>query len=715
MTGVPGEAPAPSRGVPIRWSLIRNLCLLIVFLTGTLLVSTVYTGRRIVASTSEALIGGALDSVRSELHRFTGPVQRSLVIAAELARTGVVDLDDTAGLNRVFMPLVANIPQISSVNVGDAEGRGYMLLRFADRWRNRLVWSDRWGHRIEFAEWRDETTLLREWIVEDPVEDERYDPRSRDWYRVAVEQGSEVPPASAVYWTDVYSFFTTGEPGVTAMVNARDARDRRYVLAYDVTLSDLSDFTRNLDVSPNGFAFVFDADGRVLGLPGLARFEGAEARKAATLKRPGELGAPVIEAATQAFSALAPGEREIFSFRSGGETWWADVQPYPLGANRELTIAALVPQDDLIGVIAEQRLLLIGVSILGFGVATLMAFWLARRYGEPLSALAENSERIGSLELGDLVEVDASLREVDQLAVEQERMRVALDSFSRYVPTEIIRELMNRGEAARIGGTRREMTSLFTDIVGFTSISERMSPETLTAHVAEYFEVLLGVIQGDGFGTVTQLNGDGVVAMWGAPVDVPDHARRAVLAVVRCQERLAELNAGWRERDLAPLSTRFGLASGAALIGNVGAASRLVYTAIGDTVNLASRLEGLGRAYGVSVLAAASTREAAGSGLVWRTLDVVRVKGKERAVEVSELLGSETQVGEPARRFAARYEEGLALYRSRSFERAAAILDALLRENPGELSVVRLLALARAHAAEPPPDDWDGVSIFEQK
>lgn len=709
------ELPASPRGVPIRWSLIRNLCLLIVLLTGTILVSTIYTGRRIAESTSKALIGGAVDSVRGELQRFTGPVQRSLVVAAELARTGVLDLDDRVGLNRVFMPLIAQIPQISSVNVGDAEGRGFMLMRFPEHWRNRFVWTDRWGHRIEFSEWSDETTLLREWTVEDPGEDERYDPRNRDWYRVAVEQGSEAPPASVVYWTDVYSFFTTGEPGVTAMVNAHDARGRRYVLAYDVTLRDLTDFTRNLEVSPNGFAFVLSADDRVIGLPGLPLFESAEVREAAILKRPDELGAPVVEDATKAFFALPPGERDIFSFHSGGETWWGEVQPYPLGANRELTIAALVPQDDLIGVITEQRVLLLGVSMLGFGVATLMAFWLARRYGQPLATLAENSQRIGSLELGELAEVDSSLREVHQLAAEQERMRVALDSFSRYVPTEIIRELLIRGEAARIGGTRREMTSLFTDIADFTSISEQMSPETLTAHVAEYFEALLSIIQGDGFGTVTQLTGDGVVAMWGAPVEVPDHARRAVLAVVRCQERLAELNAGWRERGLAPLPTRFGLASGAALIGNVGAASRLVYTAMGDTVNLASRLEGLGRSYGVSVLAAASTREAAGAGLVWRTLDVVRVKGKERPVEVSELLGSETQVGEPARRFAARYEEGLALYRSRSFESAAKTLGALLQESPGELSVERLLVLARAHAADPPPDDWDGVSNFEEK
>ena len=709
------DSSEPAEKTSIRWSLIRNLFLLIVVLTATILLSTVYTGRRIAHSTSRDLIDDALQSVRSELHRFTDPVQRSLQFGAQLASTGVIDLDDPAGMNAVFMPLVTQIPQISAVNVGDAEGRGYLLLRMGDRWRNRFVWQERWGRRMEFSEWADGDAEAREWTVENPSDDEFYDPRTRDWYRMATELEADAPAPGAVYWTDVYSFFSTGRPGITAMVHVTDAKGRRYVLAYDLTLTALTEFTRHLDVSANGFAFLLAEDGRVLGLPGLPQFESDAAREAAILERPSALGVPVIQDATAAFRRLRSGQPRIFSFSSDGEQWWCDVQPFALGWNRELTIAALVPQEDLVGIIGEQRLLVLGVSLFGFGVATAMAFWLARRYARPLATLAENSHRIGVLELGELDEVETSLREIDQLAIEQDRMRVALDSFARYVPTEIIRELLSRGEAAKIGGTRREITSLFTDIADFTTISERVSPEVLTSHVAEYFEAMLGILQADGFGTVTQLSGDGVVAMWGAPAEVSDHASRAVEAVARCRERLADLNAVWRERGLAPLPTRFGLATGDALIGNVGAASRLVYTAMGDTVNLASRLEGLGRAYGVDTIAAAATREAAGPGFVWRTLDTVRVKGKEHPVEVSELLGPASSVARPERDAAARYEEGLGLFRQRRFESAAERLEALLRDSPEDLAAERLLGRARAYGAAPPPDDWDTVSTFNEK
>jgi adenylate cyclase len=711
--------PERHRTVTIRWSLVRNLFLLIVLLTGSILLTTVYTGRSITEAMSRALIDRALQRTESDLLRFFDPVQGGLRFARELARNGTLDVNDARAMNRLFIPLVERIPQISSVNVGDAEGRGYLLMRFPDRWRNRLTWTERWGDRLEYSEWKDGASLLREWTAEEPPPEERYDPRTRAWYRVALEAAAQLEPGAAVphevYWTDAYTFFTTGDPGITAMIHVEDAQGNRFILALDVLLRDLSGFTRQLRVSPNGFVFVMADDGKVLGLPGLRAFDDAQARQQALLKQPRELGIASVDDGARAFRALGPQPPPIFSFTSGGERYWADSSPLRLGANRTVTVVAVVPEADLVGVITQQRVLLLGVSLVGFGAALAMALWLAGRYSHPLSTLARNSQRIGSLELRDLVPVASSLREVDQLVTEQERMRVALDSFSRYVPMEIIRELLARGEAARIGGSRRTITSLFTDVRGFTSISEALSPEAITAHMAEYFEQMLQIVQGDGYGTVTQLNGDGLVAFWGAPLEDEEHAAHAAEAVVRCEERLAELNPRWKERGLPELPTRFGLATGPVVVGNVGALSRLVYTALGDTVNLASRLEGLSRFYGTSVLVSAPMRAAAGDGFAWRLVDVVRVKGKARAVEVHELLGRAAGVPAPTLAFAARYEEALAAYRGRRFGEAVTTLEALDAERPDDVSVERLLHRARGFAATSPPEDWDGVSDFFEK
>jgi adenylate cyclase len=281
------------------------------------------------------------------------------------------------------------------------------------------------------------------------------------------------------------------------------------------------------------------------------------------------------------------------------------------------------------------------------------------------------------------------------------------------VPVDVVRELMTRGEAAKIGGARCEVTALFTDIQGFTSIAEGMDPEVITAHLGEYFEELLSIVQGDGFGTVTQLTGDGLVGFWGAPKPDAEHARHAAAAVLACEARLAELEAEWKRQGKPALRTRFGLASGAAVVGNVGAASRLVYTAIGDTINLASRLEGLSRFYGTSVLASDATREAAGDAFEWRRVDRVRVKGRSEVVEVYELLGSAGAVSEERRSFARRYETALTLFGERRFSEASALLAEL--EIRGDLSVSRLLGLSRRFSSQPPPEEWEAVTDYFEK
>jgi len=716
MASEPGPDP---RTITIRWSLIRNLCLLLIILTGTIMLTTFYTGRQITRSTSKALIDRAIGQVQSDLRGYVEPVENALRLGRSLAHSGAIDLADPAALNRFFMPLVERIPQISSINLSDADGRGYLLLRFPDRWRNRLTWTEKWGDRLDYSEWRDESTLIRRWTVEEPDEDERYDPRVRDWYTVAQAGAAEFEPGAAlpqnVYWTDPYTFFTSGEPGITASLHVEDPGGRRLVLAFDLQLRDLSEFTRQLEVSPGGLSIVMTEDRRVIGLPGLARFARPSERREALLKYPRDLGLQVLTDGADAASTRVEGAPAIFSFESGGERHWADLRRVDLGANRSIAIVVVVPESDLVGVIKEQRVLLLGVSVLGFVAAVSMAFWLARRYSRPLSMLAENSQRIGSLELRQLEPVQSTLREVEQLATEQERMRVALDSFSRYVPVDVIKELMTRGEAARIGGARRDITALFTDVQGFTSIAESLSPEALTAHMAVYFEEMLKIVQGDGYGTVTQLNGDGLVAFWGAPIQDDEHAAHCAGAVLRCHERLAELNDRWEGEGLPRLPTRFGLASGPVVVGNVGALSRLVYTALGDTVNLASRLEGLSRFYGTSILCSGATREETGEAFEWREVDRVRVKGKSRAVAAHELLGRRGAVSEERLRFARRYEEALDAYRSRLFGEAIFRLEALEAERPGDLSLTRLLALSRRYQAEPPSEEWDGASDFFEK
>ncbi len=707
------------RTTSILWSLSGNLLALIVLLSSAILLSTIYTANSIRRNASRNLIERAMSRTETDLTNLFGPVQRILGLSRRWAESGLIDPTDNARLNALFMPVLDQAHQISAVNLGDDRGRGFLLLRLDDRWRNRRVDADAWGDRIEFQEWSDEDTLIREWSIDQPSDEERYDPRVRAWYQVAADDAQPSEPGGGlpegVYWTEPYTFFSTSEPGISASVRARGPDGRPFVVALDVSLANLSNFTRQLKITPHGSAVIIDDQGRVIGLPNDPMFDDPDNRSRALLKRARDLGVPVIVDGALAYQSLAGTRPDIFSFESRGETYWAQFRPFQLGANRVIQIAIAIPEDDLLGVVRQQRLLFGAIAMLAMFGASLMAIALSRRFSSPLRELARKSQRMGQLDLAPAPAIESSLTEVDQLAEEQERMRIALDAFSKYVPVELVRELLRRGEAAKIGGSEREITILFSDIIGFTTIAESMSPAALTAHLGEYFAALLELIQEDGYGDINEIAGDGVVAFWGAPADDADHARHAVDAVLRCRERLAELDLDWRGRGLPPMPTRFGLATGPVVVGNVGAPSRLSYAAVGDSVNVGSRVEGLNRIYGTELLATAAVRERAGSRYLWRLLDVVRVKGKKEAIDVYELLGRSGEVSAAVEQFARRYEAAFALFRERHFEESLGLLEDLAREHGDDLSVARLAQRARALREDPPGADWDAVSRFEVK
>ncbi|MHC5012161.1 MAG: adenylate/guanylate cyclase domain-containing protein, partial [Planctomycetota bacterium] len=375
----------------------------------------------------------------------------------------------------------------------------------------------------------------------------------------------------------------------------------------------------------------------------------------------------------------------------------------------EFRIGVVAPESDFLGEVHAQRTFVLVLTVAALLVAGVISMVLARRYSRPIDQLVEQSERIRNLDLRAGVSSPTNLREMAKLGEAQERMRVALDAFARYVPTEVVRELLDRGEAAHIGGRSRSLTILFSDIEGFTSISESMSPEALTGHMASYFDALVQILR-KGHGTIDKFVGDAIVAFWGAPRPDEDHARNAVESVYRCTEALDRLNREWEAEGLPPLPTRFGLSTGDVVVGNVGTPSRLSYTVLGDAVNLASRLEGTNRVYGTRVLASTATRKAAGDDFHWRKVDVVRVKGREEPEALYELLGPRGEVDPGRLAWAAQYEEALEQYHAREFAAVGRILERAEALRPGDLSVRRLAELARRYEAESPPEDWDPVT-----
>ena len=291
---------------------------------------------------------------------------------------------------------------------------------------------------------------------------------------------------------------------------------------------------------------------------------------------------------------------------------------------------------------------------------------------------------------------------------EKSRLRSA---FAQYVSRTLVERILANPAAARLGGERRELTVMFSDIRGFSRLAESLPPERLADFLNQYLTPMTElVLERDG--TLDKYIGDAVMAVWNAPVDVPDHAARACDTGLAMLERLTKLNARWQTQSLPSVAIGIGINTGPMSVGNMGSEARFDYTVLGDAVNLGSRLESLTKEYGVDILCGEATRAAAGTGFVFRELDRVRVVGKDRSVTIFELMGKAGAVAYTADDLAS-WERMLGDYRARKFRSAEVELRTLLAGHPDDGPTQIFLERVRELTANPPGADWDGV--YEQR
>jgi len=278
--------------------------------------------------------------------------------------------------------------------------------------------------------------------------------------------------------------------------------------------------------------------------------------------------------------------------------------------------------------------------------------------------------------------------------------------FSSYLSPKLVARLEKDPDAAKIGGDSKEVTVLFTDVKGFTTFSEAHPPQVVVSRLNEYLGAMVQVIEQHD-GTIDKFIGDAIMAYWGAPLSQTDHAGQAMHCVVAMADRMAALQAQWADQKLEPFSIRGGLNSGEVVAGNVGfAGKKMEYTVIGDTVNLASRLEGTAKYYGITWLVGESTFHLAAEVCPYRELDKIRVIGKQLPVTIYEpQVGPAALSGEQL----AAFHAAVAIYRQRDWLAAQAGFEQLATELPHDQPCRLYIERCMYFAANPPAADWDGV------
>ena len=288
------------------------------------------------------------------------------------------------------------------------------------------------------------------------------------------------------------------------------------------------------------------------------------------------------------------------------------------------------------------------------------------------------------------------------------------DMFGQYLSPKVVEDLVEDPSKIQLGGEEREMTAYFSDVVGFTTISENLSPSELVHLLNDYLTEMCNIIIGYE-GTIDKFQGDAIIAFWGAPAVQSDHARRACLASIDMSNRLAELREKWHAEGVPQLKVRMGLNSGPMVVGNMGSVQRLDYTIMGDTVNLTARLEGANKAYGSQMMISESTYSACRDAVDVRELDLLRVVGKTEPVTVYELLDRKNQSTETVADLVAQFEKGLNLYKAGKFGQAKIEFEACLKIVAADGPAQAYIQRCQGYMDNPPDADWDGVFTLTEK
>ena len=456
-------------------------------------------------------------------------------------------------------------------------------------------------------------------------------------------------------------------------------------------------------------AFICDAEGRLITR--IAPTDRLEEMEDDLRIAPGGLP-PEITAALASPILRAAADRDTSvsgEFRANGNVYFATFRALPRPQTQDWIIGIVVPRAYYFGQLSvmRQRLLavLLGVMIL-LVAAGAVILWAVRR-GQ--AQITRESLKMNAFDF-TAARPDSLFRDVTDVLESQEKAKAAMRAMSKYVPIDLVRRLYREKSEPMLGGELMEVSIMFTDIKDFTTVSEKLAPNDLADALGRYLAVLAGIIQQESHGTIDKFIGDAIMTFWNAPEPVPDHPRMACLAALRCREAGRALAAAPEWGALPAFVTRFGLHYAPALIGHFGAPDRMNYTAMGDAVNLASRLEGLNKQYGTTIIASETIVKATGEEFVVRLLDRVAVKGKSEAIRIYELLGRKGEAAE-MRETVEKYEEALAAYCARDFSRAMEILE----RQPGDAPSGRLLERCRGFLKEAPAKDWDGVFVSEVK
>jgi adenylate cyclase len=454
-----------------------------------------------------------------------------------------------------------------------------------------------------------------------------YDPRKRFWY-------IDTMKADQALISSPYIAFSIGAPVITVSAPLRGKV--RGVIAADLKLDDFSDFVYAQRPGEHGTALIFDQAGMLVAHPDFAQFVANAMTHPShpQLSNIKELGGGLAASVLKAWDG---GDQYDGSIRERGQDFLFRLRKFTLGEQFSLNVLMIAQKDDFVKDI--RKLQDAGLIVGMIAVAAFVpGVWLfGSKMSRSLKAITAQAAKLQMLGVPDCSPVGSYIKEVHELGLTVSLAQRAIWSFSRFVPKELVRRVVDNSISSELGGVRQEITVLFTDVRGFTTIAESSDPDALMHQTSRYFAALTEAFLAEA-GTVDKFIGDAVMVFWNAPNSQPDHVERACWAALAGKMASEKLNAQFEAEGLQPFFTRFGIHVGEAVVGNLGSAERMNYTALGSTVNLAARLEGLNKEYGTAILASEDVYSRARHCFRFKEIGSVIAKGMTTETHIYELV-----------------------------------------------------------------------------
>ena len=384
------------------------------------------------------------------------------------------------------------------------------------------------------------------------------------------------------------------------------------------------------------------------------------------------------------------------------------------GTSPDWYVCLYVPKNVLFKNANWYFYLAFGILIIVMIISVIFSFLIARLASKPLESLVLLAQKIGKLDFTHKVTADSKIIEIKNLADCMSLMQIGLQAFTQYLPKDMLQSLFDTGASATPGGKEKDVSIMFADIINFTHYSENLSPNDLVLQLNEYLGCFSSVIIKNE-GTVDKYIGDAVMAYWNAPRDCDDYAFKTCSAVIQCLHNLSFLQKEWGRLNKPIFKARVGINTGNVVIGNIGTKEHLSYTVMGDNVNLASRLEGLNKVYGTTVMISDVTLKACGDRLVTRPIDLVGVKGKDKKIMVHELMGMTNETSSKMVNFCADFKTAFAAYVKKDWPVGLSLFQKLASENPDDKLCQIYVDRCRDYQQNPPDASWDGGYQFHEK